>query len=177
MVLFLCVIAISSAFSFMPLFAVDRNIDNIGLFFTVYALSMILSRLLTGKIADRHGHFVILMPALVLTVLMFLVLAVARTLPLVLLAAVFYGAGYGTVQPIMNTLVVRMSPPERLGSANATLFMFMDFGFGLGSSLWGAISQFSGFHTVFLLCAGCVTLAIAAYFLLLRKKLHVLGIR
>ena len=56
-VMFFTVISISSVFSFMPIFGESRNIENIGSFFTVYAASVVLSRVFTGKIADRYGFY------------------------------------------------------------------------------------------------------------------------
>jgi len=170
-VLLFIVFAVSSVFSFMPIFAITRNIENIGLFFTFYGISMVLATFFTSKIADRHGHLIVFLPGIAITFMLFITLAFAYELPLVLLAAVFYGAGYGTVQPVLNAIVVKLSPPERRGAANATLYATLDIGFGIGSFVWGAVSQFAGFTIVFLGCAFCIVLSALAYFLFLHRSL------
>lgn len=169
LVMFFTVISISSVFSFMPIFGETRNIDNIGLFFTAYAISVILSRILTGKIADRYGFYRVFLPSIIITIMMFITLAFAYSLPIVLLAAVFYGVGYGTLQPIMNAIVIKLSPPERRGSANATYYATMDISFGLGSIVWGAASQYLGFTAVFLACAASVAISLVMYYLILHR--------
>ncbi len=166
-VMFFIVFAISAVFSFMPLFGEERRIEGIGLFFTFYAAAMIISRLLTGRIADRYGFASAFLPGIVITLLLFVILAYAYSLPMVLLAALFYGVGYGTVQPIMNAVVIKLCPPERRGAANATYYATLDIGFGLGSFVWGIISQLFGFTAVFLICAFCIALSIGIYFLVL----------
>jgi len=170
-VLLFVVFAVSSVFSFMPIFAITRNIENIGLFFTFYGVSMVLATFFTSKIADRHGHMIVFLPGIAITFLSFITLAFTYELPLILLAAVFYGVGYGTVQPILNAIVVKLSPPERRGAANATLYATFDIGFGIGSFVWGAVSQFAGFKVVFLGCAFCIVLSVLAYFLFLHRSL------
>jgi MFS family permease len=171
-VMFFTVMAISAVFSFMPLFGLERNIDNIGLFFTFYALSMIFSRLLTGRIADRYGFAFAYIPGMIITFLLFLTLSFAYSLPMVLLAAVFYGVGYGTVQPVVNAVVIKLCPPERRGAANATYYATLDIGFGLGSFVWGYVSQVAGFTTVFLICAALVAISVLIYYVVLHRQIH-----
>jgi len=132
---------------------------------------MILSRIVTGKIADRYGFLKAFIPGITITFLLFLTLSFAHSLPVVLLAAVFYGVGYGVVQPIMNALVIRRSSPERRGAANATFYATMDIGFGMGSLVWGIISQIAGFTVVFLGCAFCIFISVLAYILILHPQI------
>ena len=171
-VMFFIVISISSVFSFMPIFGEARNIDNIGMFFTVYAVAVILSRIITGRIADRYGFYKTFLPSVILTIMMFLTLAFANSLPTVLLAAVFYGIGYGTLQPIMNAIVIKLAPLDRRGSANATYYATMDISFGLGSIVWGAASQSFGFTTVFIACAVSVVISIVIYYVILHSVVN-----
>lgn len=172
----LFILPISSVFTFMPLFALERGIKDIGLFFTVYSIAIFITRIFTGKIADRKGHFVIYLPTIIVTVALFVTLAYAWTLPMVLLAGVFYGVGFGSVHPILNTLVIKLSPPDRKGAANATFYATMDIGFAFGAFLWGAISEVFDFKAVFLIGAGFVVLSIVMYFAVLRGHLKKLEI-
>lgn len=171
-VMFFTVTANSAVFSFMPIFAKERSIDNIGLFFTVYAVSMIVSRLVTGRIADRYGFYKAYLPSIILTFLLFITLTFAYSLPMVLLAAVFYGVGYGTLQPIMNAIIIKLCPPERRGLANATYYASLDMSFCIGSLVWGTASQLADFTVVFLACAGCVAISLILYYLILHRQIR-----
>ena len=167
-VILFVVLPISAVFSFMPLFAIERNIPNIGLFFTVSALATLISRIFGGKLVDKYGYFKVYMPTILMTLCVFILLAIAQSLTLVLVAAVLYGIGYGSVQPIFNTLIIQRSPVHRRGAANATYYATVDFGFGLGSLLWGAIAEYMGFAAVFYIGALMITFSIFLYF----KVLH-----
>lgn len=170
-VMIFSVLAVSAVFSFMPLFGEERNIDNIGLFFTFYAVSMIVTRILTGKIADQYGYIKVIIPSIAITLLLFITLIYAYSLPMVLLAAIFYGVGYGTLQPVLNAVVIKLSPVERRGAANATFFATLDIGFGLGSFIWGGVSQVAGFTVVFIGCAACIVASLLAFYFILRGQL------
>jgi len=78
-VILFVILPISAIFSFMPLFAIERNITNISLFFTVHALATLISRIFGGKLVDRFGYFKVYMPTILMTLLVFVLLAVAQT--------------------------------------------------------------------------------------------------
>ena len=46
----------ATVLAFVPLYAAAVQLENTGLFFTFYAFSVLLSRLATGRIADRFGR-------------------------------------------------------------------------------------------------------------------------
>ena len=169
LVVLFVILAISSVFTFMPLFALERKIENIGLFFTVYSIAMVLVRVFGGRLVDLYGYFKVYMPTIIITLMLFITLTFAWTLPMVLLAAVFYGIGFGTVQPIFNTMVLRMSPKHRKGAANATYYATMDMGFGLGAFAWGVVSQYFSFTAVFMICSLLILFSIYLYFRILHN--------
>lgn len=169
-VILFVILPVSAIFSFMPLFAMERNITNIGLFFTVHALATLVSRIFGGKLVDKYGYFKVYMPKILMTFLVFILLALAQTLTLVLVAAALYGIGFGSVQPIFNTLVIKRSPLHRRGAANATYYATMDLGFGLGSLLWGAIAEYMGFAAVFYIGAMMIVFSILLYFRVLHTE-------
>src|SRR5438552_18978202 len=49
-----CIVGNGAAFSFIPLLGISRGVANPGLYFTAIAISSIVARLLTGRIADRR---------------------------------------------------------------------------------------------------------------------------
>lgn len=78
---------------------------------------------------------------------------------------------FGTVQPILNALVISLSPPERRGAANATFAVAMDLGIGLGAVILGFLAQKLGYEYMYGCSAIFALLALVMYFTLLRKKL------
>jgi MFS family permease len=157
--------------SFIPLYAGARGVQNIGLFFTVYALVLLISRPIIGRMADRYGGRKFVAPGILLIAASLVVLIKADSLPLFLLSGIIYGIGFATVQPILNAIVVSLAPPERRGAANATFTTAMDLGIGIGSILLGFIVQQSGYEWMYGISAIFAVLGIVVYYLILYRKL------
>lgn len=171
LVLFFITLTYGGIVTFLPSYAADRGVENIGIFFTVYALVLLLGRPIIGKLADRYGARKFLVPGILLIAIALVLLVKASSLPIFLLVAVVYGLGFGTVQPILNALVISLSPPERRGAANATFAVAMDLGIGLGAVTLGFIAQKMGYEYMYGCSAIFALLALIMYFALLRKKL------
>ncbi len=62
-----------------------------------------------------------------------------RSTGILILSAMLYGIGFGTVQPSLLAWAVNSAEPARRGSANATYFSAFDIGIGLGSVVLGNI--------------------------------------
>ena len=171
LVLFFITLTYGGIVTFLPSYADHKGVENIGLFFTVYALVLLLSRPIIGKLADRYGVRKFLVTGILLITLALLFLSNASSLPMFLLVAILYGLGFGTVQPILNALVISLSPPERRGSANATFAVAMDLGIGVGAVALGFLTQKMGFELMYGYSAGFALLALVMYYALLRMKL------
>lgn len=170
-VLFFITITYGGIVSFLPAYANYRGIENIGMFFTVYALVLLFGRPIIGKLSDRYGARKFLVPGIITIATALLLLTQASSLPIFLLVGVVYGLGFGTVQPILNALVISLSPPERRGAANATFATAMDLGIGLGAVTLGFLAQKIGYVYMYGSSAIMAMLALVMYYALLRKKL------
>ncbi|AFQ45018.1 MFS transporter [Desulfosporosinus meridiei] len=171
LVLFFITLTYGGIVSFLPAYAGFRGVDNIGIFFTVYALVLLLGRPIIGKLSDKYGPRRFLVPGILMLVAALVLLSMASSLSMFLLVAVVYGLGFGTVQPILNALVITLSPPERRGAANATFAVAMDLGIGLGAVILGFIAQELGYVYMYGSSVIFALLALVMYFSFLRKKL------
>ncbi|HHY94218.1 MAG TPA: MFS transporter, partial [Firmicutes bacterium] len=79
--------------TFLALYATQQGIANIGPFFTVYAVTLALTRPLSGVLMDRRGFDVVVVPGLICVAVAMLLLSVSRHLGMFLVAAVFCGLG------------------------------------------------------------------------------------
>lgn len=171
-VAFFMMISVGSIMAFLPLYGQDRGFSNIGLFFTVYAIALILARFMTGRLADEHGSNVVFIPSLLLAITSTLLLAFARSEAILLLAAAFYGAGTGLAFPILSAILIRLAPPARRGAANATFFAAMDIAVGTGSIAMGLVSQYWGYTVFFLIATAIFLISLVLYLLLLGRLEH-----
>ncbi len=169
--LVLCLSALSygSIVSFFPLYAGKKGIENPGLFFTVFALVLILARGPAGRLSDKKGRAATIVPGLLLAALGLSLLSVAGSLGLFLLAALLYGLSFALVQPSLMALTIDRAEPSRRGAAMGTFSMAMDLGIGGGAFLWGFVAQGAGFPAIYQLAA-ITTLVALVVFLLGRRS-------
>src|SRR5262245_9355066 len=149
--------------SFLPLLVFEKNLGNPGLFFAVYSVGLIVSRAWAGKLSDRFGRAVVILPGMVLISVAMGVLAFATSLLHLLIAAVLNGVGYGGVQPTLLALAVDRASPRARGAALATVMGAIDVGIGVSAVGLGLVLEWSNFTWTYL-CAGAVVLVGALMF-------------
>src|SRR5690606_33802852 len=82
--------------TFLATLAVDRGFGAVAsLFFAVYAGTVLVSRLFTGRLMDRRGANVVMLPAFILFAAGLAAIAAADHVWVLLTAAVLVGLGYG----------------------------------------------------------------------------------
>jgi MFS family permease len=131
--------------AFLVIFASDRGVENIGLFFTVYAVTMLFAPVTIGKIADRFGAVKAVFPSTCLFALSFLIISFSCSLPMFLLAAVASAFGYGAAQPAVQTLCMKSVPESRRGAASGTSYIGQDLGNLLGPIIAGTVAEHLGY--------------------------------
>jgi MFS family permease len=146
--------------AFIAIFARQRGVDNPGLFFTVQALALMVSRAFSGRLSDRRGRAFVLIPGLLSIAVGLLILPFAQNLPELLLSAAFIGMGFGSSQPATMALTVDLVSEERRGMAVSTYFLGFDSGISLGSFSLGAIVTKLGFGVGWAVAACCVLLGL-----------------
>lgn len=170
--MFFVSVTYGSIISFLPLYAYSRQIANIGVFFTVYALAILITRPLVGKIVDRYGFDITILPGFGCLLVGISSLAFASRLSEFLLVAVIYGIGFGALQTTIQTMAVRDVDRQRLGAANATLFTGFDLGMGLGVMGLGAVSALVGYREMYMYTALPIIISMLFYIFFVRGKYH-----
>jgi len=149
--------------AFISIFATRRGLDNPGWFFSVYALTLVLSRGFLGRLSDRHGRAAVIVPGLLLTALCLALLPVAHGVAAFLALAAVYGLGFAAMQPALMALVVDRSSPGRRGPAMGMFATAMDLGIGAGSLVFGLVAAWGGYELMYRAAAG-LTLVTVAWF-------------
>ncbi len=144
--LFILAISMSVVSAFLVLFAEKQGVrSNIGYYFTVNAVTMIFTRPLIGRLADRYGTTRIVIPSMLFAALSFFIISVSDSLPLFLLAGVVSAFGFGGSQPAIIAVSMKSVPKERRGAASCTSYVGMDLGNLVGPVLAGAIIEVWGY--------------------------------
>ncbi|MGI6334387.1 MAG: MFS transporter [Saccharofermentanales bacterium] len=155
--------------TFLPLYAKGKDFTHISIFFLLQAAAMFLTRLLAGRIFDRKGPLLVLIPALCCSSIAFAMILLAQNEVIFLLAGFFYGIGFGTLQPVYNALAMQQAPFYRRGAASATFNLSVDLGIGAGAAIWGIIIDQSGFSPMFIGSIGLMLLTALASVVLFSK--------
>lgn len=158
-----------SIVSFLPLFAQEKGVANPGIFFSVFAVTLIVVRALSGRLSDIKGRRFVIIPGMVLITLGLWVLSQADSLMFFLAAALIYGLGFGSVHPTLIALLVDRVGERGLGAAMGTFTAAFDLGIGAGSILLGVVLQFFGFMVMYLL-GGLIVLSCAVFIVWNNKK-------
>jgi len=132
--------------SFVILYGESVGVAEIGLFFTAYALALLVSRPLTGRIADRFGVTAVIVPGALIYGLAFVLLSMARSLPDFLIAATVSAFGYGICQPAVQALSLMAVDRPRRGIAGNTNYMGLDLSYLVMPAAAGAVVSFTQAH-------------------------------
>ncbi len=172
---FFVFIAYGSITTFVPLFASSIKVNS-GAFFLAYAATLALSRPIAGTLSDRHGETFVIIPALVITILALIVLSFSTGLFSVLVSAVLYGIGFGSVQPALQAVTIRLARPDRIGVANASLSSATDLGIGLGAIMLGWVSQYTSYKVLFMVSAVSVVFSLLLFIFFVKRLLKDKGL-
>ncbi|NHN31801.1 MFS transporter [Paenibacillus agricola] len=149
--------------SFITLFGKEVGIANIGYFFLVVSLFEVLVRLVSGRIFDTKGPFWVIFPSAILTCIATIILSYAGSMVTMLVAAAFFGLGFGAMFPALQAWVITRVDPESRGSATATFYNLFDIGIASGAILLGIIAGMTGYGMMFRLSSLTYVVLIAMY--------------
>lgn len=136
-VLALFATAFGGIVSYLVLYGTKLGIENLGVYFMVYALCLLVTRPIYGKLADSFGAERILVPGVICFAASYVMLAHVTDLPGLIAVAVVAAAGFGACVPLVQSLAMGSVTVERRGAASNTTFTGMDIGSLAGPVLAG----------------------------------------
>jgi predicted MFS family arabinose efflux permease len=151
--IFLIGIAAGGIMSFFSLYAAEKNFTQIGLFFLLIAAASFIIRLISGKLFDLYGPAIILIPGSVLSIIGLAMLYAAVHESTFLIAAIFYGLGFGAIFPALQTWCMNLVEGHEHEDAMATFFNFFDLGIGGGSFVLGLVAAVASYQAVYMVAS------------------------
>lgn len=135
--------------SFIALFGKEIHMGNVGWFFFCNALMVILVRPFSVKLFDKKGHAAVLPFGSIIAVIALLLLSSADSMIMLIVSALFYGVGYGTLQPALQAWSIQSVAPERRAMANGLFLNSINLGIAVGSICLGIIAAATSYSRVY----------------------------
>jgi len=139
----LCLLAIAFAglTSYLVLYGQLLGVENMGAYFVVYALCLVGTRPLFGKMADRFGSARVLVLGVICFAASYIMLWQVRGFAGMIVVAVVGSAGFGACAPLIQSMALASVPPERRGAASNTAFTGLDLGMLIGPATAGHVIE------------------------------------
>lgn len=125
--------------------------SGVGVFFTLMAIGLGMSRLFSGKMVDRGKLVPVIAYGTLMGAVGFFALAALKfiqsenwVLILFYIISLLIGISYGLIFPAYNTLFVNLAPNNRRATASSTYMTSWDIGIGIGLVAGGWIGDSRG---------------------------------
>lgn len=157
---------------FSPIYAKQLNLtEYTSMFFAAFALAIVVTRPIVGKLFDQSGANTVVYPGFVMFLLGLISLSQVQGLQGFLTSGVIIGIGFGALSPAFQTLAIQSSPGHRAGVATATYFLALDISVGLGSFFLSVLAVHAGYRAMYLFAATVIGFTAAIYYVLCRQKI------
>jgi MFS family permease len=146
---FITMIAYGGLMSFIALYGREIGIQNSALYFLIFSIGIAAARLTAGREFDKNGPRRIITVCMILLIIGFPLLALAKSALLFYLSAIIIGFGNGVIFPTFQSMVNNLADSMHRGVANSTLYTAVDLGMGLGMIMAGIIAQHISLSAIF----------------------------
>lgn len=169
LIMALCAYSYGALFTVIPDFGEYVGIRNKGLLFSCVTVASLLVRLIGGKASDLYGRRTVLRISTVIMTGATIIIAFSETSLQLIVGVTVYGFAQGVTSPTLLAWATDLSPGNRKGRGVSSLYIFMEFGIGMGAFLSGIIygNQSGHFDNTFFVCS---LLSAVAFLLLMILK-------
>jgi len=150
---------------FIAVFGNSAGIGRVAPFFLFFSLAAILTRFSMGDLSDRRGRKTVILPAALIIVGNLFIIAEVRSFPLLVITGFVGGLGQGLIFPALSTYIIDFLGRENKGLAISLYLSLFDVGMGLGSPLFGWISDMAGYRWMYRIAGLCLLGSTAVFML------------
>lgn len=134
---------------FIVLSSQKKGVEQGELFFTVFAATLILFRLLLGRRADRIPRRALISASAVVTLSGLILLAFAGSLLQLLLGSLVYALGFAYLPTTFSALLLDETPAESRGLVLGIFLAVFDLGICLGGLAMGPLADLLGYSAMY----------------------------
>ncbi|MEA2452790.1 MAG: hypothetical protein QOG04_1500 [Actinomycetota bacterium] len=146
--------------SFAPLYARSVGLSSSAALYAVFAISVVVVRVATRKLADRRGRLAVAFPGTIAAAVGMVLLAIAQPTT-AYIGVALYAGGFALIFPALMALTADRVPDRERGEALGSFTAFFDVGSGAGSYTVGALAGAFGFSVAFAVPAALCAVGVA----------------
>jgi len=161
--LLLVTISYGMIISFAAMYGKDMNASNPGMFYTLLAVGLAGSRVISGKLIDQGKLNTASLIGVITLSVCFIAFSFWKIWLVYYISALVLGLGYGVCFPAFQTIFVNMANHRQRGTANSTFYTAFDLGVGIGMLMAGQIAAVSNLSAAFAFSAMCCILSVLFY--------------
>jgi MFS family permease len=164
-------IANGALMAFLPLYGVSAglNTGEVGLLFTVQALTSLVSKPIMGRVSDSVGRQPLIIIGLVICAATFVCIPQVSIFWLLLVLSAGFGFGEAVVSSSSSALVADSSEFKTLGAGMGMQGTIGDIGHASGPLLAGILIANMNYANAFAIIAGLQLVAAAVFWITMRR--------
>jgi len=145
----------------LPMLLIQRGfgITQIGIIAAIYPAVWGISQLFTGKMGDHYCKKQIITAGMLLQALAILMVAIASSLPLLILASILLGFGTALVYPNFLSVIAESTHPQQRAESLSIFRLWRDSGYVFGAILSGVLADAFGITYALFIVAAITAIA------------------
>lgn len=173
LILFLFFMSYSGVLTFIAPYGAEKGLEfYASVFFIMMSISTVVCRMFLGRLYDRRGINVALVPFLILYILGMFILGTTGSGPMMLMSAFMIGTMVAMLNMVSQAAVVQDIDPSRYGVAVSTLNTFMDLSYMVGPIVNGMIIGYAGYSGNYIAMAVIASFSFILYIVLIGVPHH-----
>ncbi|WP_298915484.1 MFS transporter [uncultured Nostoc sp.] len=147
--------SISSLLPTLPLYIDDvgASKQEIGIVMGSFAIGLLLSRPMLGRLADKDGRKIVLLIGTIVAAIAPFGYLATQSIPLLILVRIFHGISVAAFTTGYSALIADLAPGETRGEIIGYMTLATPLGLAIGPALGGYLEATSGYGILFLFCA------------------------
>lgn len=133
---------------------VGGTTQQVGIVMGSFALGLLLSRRLLGRMADQRSRKLVVMIGTAVVGLAPICYLFVQSIPVLMIVRAFHGISVAAFTTGYSTLIVDLSPPQQRGEVIGYMSLVAPLGMGMGPALGGYTAAVAGYWLLFLVSGG-----------------------
>jgi MFS family permease len=142
--------------------AIGIEQQQIGLIIGAFAIGLIATRPLVGKLVDKKGRKLVLLIGTAVVAIAPLGYILFTSIPLLMVVRAFHGISIAAFTTAYSALVVDLAPPKQRGEIIGLMSLTNPVGVALGPAIGGYLQVAGMYNTIFWVAIGCGAISFIA---------------